>query len=381
EHEEDTAISQRVHAQQGMKPSDHPRWTRGEATRLPYLLPPSRSRTGRGVTCLSNDVAGPHTQPPPAMVSHAFVRLWCPSGRHPSQGRKEPPRSSTTLNLRFAKGRQVRTRAPCTRCAVLLGGASGVAWVVSKIEFLDLVVIFALALFHLSLLDWRWTLLLPLISSPSPLPSSSSSHLSLYYLSFPIPPSSCCTFSPPSPPQPPPQEIECCLDYECEGCSGEQCTYCRRDHQKGCCLGKWMAKYSGKCDDVSLPDYESCPKCGPSPCPNCTQAMDIDACLDDACRGCSGEQCTYCRKEYATVQGCCLGKWAASYTGKCDDVSIPDYLSCGKCGGEPCPICVQQRDVQFCQQKCSGCSGEQCTYCREECCKGKSFAEYIPECE
>lgn len=177
-------------------------------------------------------------------------------------------------------------------------------------------------------------------------------------------------------------EIECCLDYECHGCSGEQCTYCRRDHQRGCCLGKWMAQYTGKCDGVSLPNYESCPRCGPAPCPNCTQALDIDACLDDACSGCSGEQCTYCRQEHATVKGCCLGKWAASYTGKCAGVSLPDYLSCTRCGGEPCPICVQQKDVQFLQQQeCSGCSGEQCTHCLSDICERKSFAEYIPECQ
>eukprot|EP00930_Biecheleria_cincta_P005096 TRINITY_DN106016_c0_g1_i1.p1 TRINITY_DN106016_c0_g1~~TRINITY_DN106016_c0_g1_i1.p1 ORF type:complete len:206 (+),score=26.22 TRINITY_DN106016_c0_g1_i1:82-618(+) len=111
------------------------------------------------------------------------------------------------------------------------------------------------------------------------------------------------------------KEIDCCLDDACHGCSGETCPYCRNLERKKCCAGKWMGKYTGKCEGVDLPDYESCPKCSGAPCPVCIQSKDVDACLEDACHGCGGEQCTYCRKDHRAT--CCAGKNLAAYLDAC----------------------------------------------------------------
>merc|ERR1719333_1748934 len=162
-------------------------------------------------------------------------------------------------------------------------------------------------------------------------------------------------------------DVDACLQGACNGCSGEQCGYCFDEARRGCCLGKWMAPYTGNCDGVDLPDYSSCPKCGDIPCPVCVQGLDVDACLQEECSGCSGEQCGHCRDQ--ARRGCCLGKWMAQYTGNCDGVDLPDYSSCPKGGDIPCPVCAQGLDAaDAClQEKCRGCSGEQCEYCHEEC--------------
>lgn len=180
------------------------------------------------------------------------------------------------------------------------------------------------------------------------------------------------------------KEIQCCLEAACHGCSGEQCTYCRNENRKECCTGHWMGEHTGECDGVDLPDYASCGQCSGKPCPICTQGLDVDKCLEEACKGCGGEQCTYCRDDHR--RDCCLGNWMAPHMEQCQNVQppLPNYGSCppctGKSGDAPCPGCIQEKDVEDClSSKCKGCGGEQCTSCRNqysaECCKGQYCVE------
>merc|ERR1712129_621558 len=84
------------------------------------------------------------------------------------------------------------------------------------------------------------------------------------------------------------KEVECCLRDACHGCSGEQCGLCLAGARRSCCLGKWMAPHTGKCDGVELPDYASCPKCGGVPCTVCMQQKDVADCFSRSCKGCGG---------------------------------------------------------------------------------------------
>jgi len=138
-------------------------------------------------------------------------------------------------------------------------------------------------------------------------------------------------------------DVDACLQEECGGCSGEQCGYCFDQARRGCCLGKWMAQYTGKCDGVDLPDYSSCPKCGDIPCPDCVQGLDAaDACLQEKCRGCSGEQCVYCHEEC---------KWGAVPTAVA--TPAPATVSCGSHSAASCAECPQGNGEPWCNGDCS----------------------------
>ena len=112
-----------------------------------------------------------------------------------------------------------------------------------------------------------------------------------------------------------PEEPEdtCKGDYSaCEGCGGEQCTYCSAEQDVNCCVAEGGDLY--ECCEASAPfswrysmnECDSVAHKTPEPTPA------EPSCKGDysACQGCSGEQCTYC----AAMEDikCCLSTGADS---------------------------------------------------------------------
>lgn len=151
------------------------------------------------------------------------------------------------------------------------------------------------------------------------------------------------------------KEVECCLRDACHGCSGEQCGHCQNDARLGCCLGKWMAQHTGKCNNVDLPDYNSCPR--PTygvPSPVCIQSKIVEHCLNRSCKGCSGEQCAHCRNEH--THRCCHPHPMRGSIDACSGHKESRHKES-----------THKESAEECFSRyCKGCGGEQCTYCRNE---------------
>jgi len=91
----------------------------------------------------------------------------------------------------------------------------------------------------------------------------------------------------------------CVGDYSaCQGCSGEQCTYCAAEQDVNCCVAEGGDLY--ECCEASAPfswrySMNECASVAdqtPQPTPKETCKGDYSA-----CNGCQGQQCTYCRAE------------------------------------------------------------------------------------
>jgi len=120
-----------------------------------------------------------------------------------------------------------------------------------------------------------------------------------------------------------------CDVSECKGCQGEQCTYCREDKERDCCL-------------------------------------------DNLCKGSQGEQVAKCKED--NLATCCEGK-----SGRCASDATPtcDTSECKNCQGEQCTYCREDKERDCClEDKCKGSQGEQVAKCKEDnldkCCEGKS---------
>mmetsp|Transcript_146963 Transcript_146963/g.208373 ORF Transcript_146963/g.208373 Transcript_146963/m.208373 type:complete len:216 (+) Transcript_146963:56-703(+) len=157
-----------------------------------------------------------------------------------------------------------------------------------------------------------------------------------------------------------------CMDLLCKGCGGEQCQLCREDAKtiESCCSEQVLA--------LATVEVESCKAKPQDPCDGlygaeglqCAWQEDAKTCIENSCKGCSGEQCQLCRSDAQRIASCC------------DD----HYHSV-----DPPQMCKDSKEeaVTSCfDTKCRGCSGEQCQLCREdaksECCTG---AMRTPSCE
>ena len=166
-----------------------------------------------------------------------------------------------------------------------------------------------------------------------------------------------------------PEEPEdtCKGDYSaCEGCGGEQCTFCAAEQDVNCCVAEGGDLY--ECCEASAPfswrysmnECDSVAHKTPEPTPA------EPSCKGDysACQGCGGEQCTFCAAEQDV--NCCVAEGGDLY--ECCEASAPFSwsLASRKCASvahkTPAPTPAEpscKGDYSACQ----GCGGEQCTYC------------------
>ncbi|KAH8072283.1 N,N-dimethylaniline monooxygenase [Aureococcus anophagefferens] len=168
-------------------------------------------------------------------------------------------------------------------------------------------------------------------------------------------------------PEPTPAEPSCKGDYTaCQGCGGEQCTYCSAEQDVNCCVAEGGDLY--ECCEASAPfswrysmnECDSVAHKTPEPTPA------EPSCKGDysACQGCGGEQCTYCSAEQDV--NCCVAEGGDLY--ECCEASAPFSwrYSMNECDSvahktpEPTPA---EPSCKGDYSACQGCSGEQCTYC------------------
>lgn len=140
-------------------------------------------------------------------------------------------------------------------------------------------------------------------------------------------------------------------DEVCHGCSGMQCSSCRKTVQLKCCVAEAKTDDAKKacCENE---DYVSASKDG---------VCDVRCqTFDEACKGCGGEQCSHCRK---TVDlRCCVAKAKAEDEKKacCENEDYNEAIKEGSCNSTEAP-------------KPAACSaaGEGCL--QTGCCKDKDL--------
>ena len=165
------------------------------------------------------------------------------------------------------------------------------------------------------------------------------------------------------------EDAKSCVEAACRGCGGEQCQLCREDAQRidTCCQNHWHSVDPPQmCKDAKeeLENKDPCDGLYSSEALQCVWEQDAKSCIEEACKGCGGEQCQLCREDAQRIATCC------------DD----HYHSV-----DPPQMCKDAKEeaVTSCfDSKCRGCGGEQCQLCREdaksECCTG---AMRTPSCE
>ena len=165
------------------------------------------------------------------------------------------------------------------------------------------------------------------------------------------------------------EDVKTCLETSCRGCGGEQCQLCREDAQRidTCCTEHWHSVDPPQMCKDAKEDLE--PK---DPCDGlygaeglqCAWEQDAKSCVAEACKGCSGEQCTLCNQDVQRIANCCDEHYH----------SVDPPQMCKDSKEEAVTNCFDS--------KCRGCGGEQCQLCREdaksECCTG---AMRTPSCE
>merc|ERR1711972_639257 len=114
------------------------------------------------------------------------------------------------------------------------------------------------------------------------------------------------------------KERDCCLDNLCKGSQGEQVAKCKEDNLATCCEGK-----SGRCSSSDSNPEDDTPPCDLSACQDlesdfaisaCNQDKKRNCCLDNARKGSQGEQVAKCKED--NLAPCCermSGRCASEY--------------------------------------------------------------------
>lgn len=98
-----------------------------------------------------------------------------------------------------------------------------------------------------------------------------------------------------------PQVSAECDTTECDGCSGEQCQYCRENKERDCCLDDACKHAQG--EQVALCRRDHTQTCCAGKSPHCVHGHSM--CDTSSCNsGCIGRQCQYCKE--LILRNCCL---------------------------------------------------------------------------
>jgi len=152
--------------------------------------------------------------------------------------------------------------------------------------------------------------------------------------------------------------VASCMEAQCSGCGGEQCQLCREDAERisQCCSEYDVAAQPDVCKTQTPDTSDPCKDLWGAEGLTCVWEVDAKSCIEQQCRGCSGEQCQLCQEDSKNVHKCCEEHWHST---------TPPTMCAKAEAEEGMTTCMEEQ--------CRGCGGEQCQLCRED-------ASRISEC-
>mmetsp|Transcript_55279 Transcript_55279/g.103660 ORF Transcript_55279/g.103660 Transcript_55279/m.103660 type:complete len:265 (+) Transcript_55279:95-889(+) len=143
------------------------------------------------------------------------------------------------------------------------------------------------------------------------------------------------------------EAVKNCVEDGCLGCSGEACQLCQEDKTRitACCILHDFSDppqickqaMAGPCDDLEGTAFEKC-----------QWEQEVTACVENRCAGCSGEQCQACRESDTAILACCDENLHSTEEPVSCKVAFGNVMEkcvqekCKGCSGEPCQLCLQE---------------------------------------